>query len=355
MRIKSPLSNLSETINQIKESAAQYRTTLQQNEAATRAVLIDPILQALGWDTANIYMVEVEKGLDQLFADYALYDRNGNVGLIVEAKKLGTNLNDKAITMSMFKYAHNFGTKRIFLTDGLIWQYVTIGEPGDIAIDSRNFTEDNALDCAAYLVERLDAARFWPEEESIDELAQRISQLESNLTTLQKEITQLKGPQANDQTLARTPVSITTMPVKTPLPPASPLNTPSEAAFVDLAHVGDIRKSIPSFLRLPDGTTLKVRRWKDVLLECCKLALSTNPNIPVPLPDRAGKKVKLINWVRPGQGLAFVEEQYKGQTIYIYTNYDANNCVVNAIHVLRQVPSSSHNMNPGVIFQRYEQ
>jgi hypothetical protein len=352
VRIRSPLSNLSETINQIKESAAQYRTTLQGSEAATRAVLIDPILQALGWNTANVYMVEIEKYLDKSFVDYALYDRNGNVGLIVEAKSLGTNLNDKSITMSMVKYAYNFGTKRIFLTDGLIWQYVTIGEPGDIDISTTNFSEDNSVDCAAFLVERLDAARFWPDEDTINEFVQRITQLESDLTTLQKEISQLKELPAHGYLIAQSPMPMTPTLITTPPTPDSPLNTPEDETFVDLAKVGYIAKTVPSLLRLSDGTILKVRRWKDVLVECCKLALSTNPNIPIPLPDRVGKKVKLINWVRPGQGLAFVEEEYKGQTIYVYTNYDANNCVANAVHILRYVPESVKKTYAGVVFHK---
>ena len=29
---------------------------------------------------------------------------------------------------------------------------------------------------------------------------------------------------------------------------------------------------------------------------------------------------------------------YNGQTIFIYVNYDANNCVANARYVLQQVP-----------------
>lgn len=53
MRIQSPLSNLCEVLRQINDSAAQYQATLKKNEAATRAVLIDPLLRALGWDIAN--------------------------------------------------------------------------------------------------------------------------------------------------------------------------------------------------------------------------------------------------------------------------------------------------------------
>ena len=109
MRVVSPLSNLSDVLSQVKSSAARYAITLSKNEAATRAVLIDPILRALGWDTANTSMVEVEKTLLQTRADYALYDINGDVKVVVEAKQLGDNLNQQSVVLSWVNYAFRFG------------------------------------------------------------------------------------------------------------------------------------------------------------------------------------------------------------------------------------------------------
>jgi len=122
MQFKSPLSNLSEVLVQIQESANLYRETLKKNESATRAVLIDPILRALGWDTANTNMVEVEKTMDNVRADYALYDSNAIPRIIVEAKALGTNLEQKQLVMTLVSYAFSFGLTDVFLTDGLVLQ-----------------------------------------------------------------------------------------------------------------------------------------------------------------------------------------------------------------------------------------
>jgi hypothetical protein len=345
VRIKSPLTSLSETISQVKESAEQYRDTLQRNEAATRAVLIDPILRALGWDTANIYMVEVEKSLEQTRVDYALYDRNASVGLVVEAKPLATNLNDNSITMNIVKYAYVYNTQQIFLTDGLIWKHVTITGPGNMPIEVIDFTKDTNVDCASFLVQRLDAARFWPEEQTIDELAQRIAQLESNLATLQKVVSQLTGPSTANPD-----------PVKSPPSPESSLSNPpsvgptKNSGFVNLDAVRDATKTAPSLLRLPDGTEVKVNRWRDVLRECCKFALTNNPHIPIPLPDRAGKKVRLLDTVKPPSGISFVQEEYNNQKIFLYVNYDANNCISNALYILKQAPVAVQKMKAAVIF-----
>ncbi len=95
MRYQSPLGNLRDVLLQIQESANLYKITLKKNEAATRSVLIDPILRALGWNTANTNMVEVEKTLDNVRADYVLFDINQIPRIIIEAKSLNTRSGSK--------------------------------------------------------------------------------------------------------------------------------------------------------------------------------------------------------------------------------------------------------------------
>ena len=45
---QSPLANLGGVLRIVRESAISYAPTLRKNEAATRAVLVDPVLRALG-------------------------------------------------------------------------------------------------------------------------------------------------------------------------------------------------------------------------------------------------------------------------------------------------------------------
>lgn len=326
MRIQSPLSNICEVLKQVTNSAIQYQTTLKKNEAATRAVLIDPILRALGWDTANTYMVEVEKSLSSTRVDYALYDNNNEVKVVIEAKSLYTNLNQNDITMNLITYAFTYGIQEIFLTDGVIWQHFTTFKPGNIETKTIDLRTDDHVDCAAYLVQRLDAAKFWPEEQTIDTLAQQIAQLENALATLQKEFIQ-------SRTILHEQVS-------SPIINQSYVAPPSTVApnYIPLDKLQNITGKKPSYLRLPDGTEVKIKVWKDVLRECCKYALQHNGNIPIPLPDKSGRKVYLLSKARPAVGISYVEEQYQGQPIFIYVNYDANHCVSNAIHVLTLLP-----------------
>jgi len=193
MRIQSPLSHLSEILKQVVISAKQYHTTLSTNEAATRAVLIDPVLRALGWDTANVHMVEVEKYHQHNRLDYALNDNHKQIQIIIEAKSLGTNLEKNDLIMSLVNYAFVFKLRYIFLTDGLTWMHFTDFQPGNIKIPRiLNLASDNLIDCAGYLVQHLDAAKFWPMGEDIDDLAQKVQHLETQLDAVQQELERIK-------------------------------------------------------------------------------------------------------------------------------------------------------------------
>ena len=339
MRIQSPLSNLSEVLRQVNASAKLYQATLASNEAATRAVLIDPILRALGWDTANTSMVEVEKTLGKSRVDYALYDSNSNVRIIIEAKPFNANLSQPDIILSLVQYAFTFKLQDIFLTDGIVWHHYTNFQPGNVGTNKvLDFAHDDPVECAAYLVQALDAAKHWAEQQTIDTLAQQIAQLESTVATLQRDLVQLQ----QSLTLPAAPKPILPVPL-----PKLDTNT---GTLIPLNQVVPSAQRKPTRLRLPDGTILKIEKWKDILRECCKFALDSNPSIPIPLPDRAGKKVSLFHTLKPPLGISYLTEQYNGQTIFIYVNYDANNCIANAIHVLKQVPASLLVAEPAVSF-----
>ena len=339
MPFQSPLSNLSEVLMQIRDSAGQYQKTLTKNEAATRAVLVDPILRALGWDIANTNMVEVEKTHNNVRADYALYDTNQIPKIIIEAKSLGSNLTKQNIVMSLVNYAFNFKLNDVFLTDGLTWHHFNEFTPGKLhptkVLDIAN---DEPVLIAAYLVQHIDAAKFWPIEETIDALTQRVEQLESVVQTLSKQLLvsqQPTSPQSTPQTnhLAQ---SI-----------ASP-----KQSFIDLDKISNPAGKKPSAFRLPDGTILDIHAWKDVLVESCKFVLENNPSIPIPFPDRIGKKISLFDLTAPTKGVSYVTQDYNGKTIYIYTNYDSVNCIENALYILKKAPTSLDKNTPAITFRK---
>ena len=82
------LEPLVSTIETIKERIDAHGPALRENEIRTRMALIDPLLQALGWDTANPAMVAPEYSAGNGRADYALLNGAVNPVAFIEAKHL---------------------------------------------------------------------------------------------------------------------------------------------------------------------------------------------------------------------------------------------------------------------------
>ncbi len=83
------LDDLVQTIEVLRERVSRYSSDLSKNEIRTRAVLIDPMLKALGWDAADPVVVTVEYEVPPGRADYGLRRGLDNAPVIlIEAKKL---------------------------------------------------------------------------------------------------------------------------------------------------------------------------------------------------------------------------------------------------------------------------
>lgn len=337
MKIKSPLANFTVVLGQVKDSADQYFDTLSANESSTRAALIDPILRTLGWDTANPFMVEVERPIDKGRVDYALYSVDQEIQIIVEAKKLGTVLDDKDIYLSLINYAFSSAVPDLFLTDGLIWLHYNSMDihPGSQEPTKRlSLKDDDLVEIAAYLVQRLDAARYWPEDKDVDELSQNINQIESDINALQQEVARIRKStpegilQAYEIQAAERSVEEMTL----------------------LSEVDNATGTKPTSLRLPDKTVVSVRTWTDVLVQCCLFTLDRNPNIRLPLKDAAGRKVNLLTFNRPPKGITYFETEYQGEQIFVYTNYDSNNCIRNSLHILSRLPRDLQQGETAVLY-----
>lgn len=108
----------SEVLAQLRERVAQYRGR-PIGEENTKAVLIAPLLRALGWDTENLDEVRLEyrrRPADKP-VDYALF-MLGAPRLFVEAKGLGENLDDRKWASQIISYATVAGVGWAVLTDG---------------------------------------------------------------------------------------------------------------------------------------------------------------------------------------------------------------------------------------------
>ena len=116
-----PLEKLLLLVETLKARIEKHGDALKGSEALTRYTLIDPLLRALGWDTADPSLVIPEFKSGKGWADYALLEGDGKPAMMIEAKSLGTPLHDEARTKGI-TYCIALGTKYFALTDGNRWE-----------------------------------------------------------------------------------------------------------------------------------------------------------------------------------------------------------------------------------------
>lgn len=115
------MNKLIQTIEMIRQKLPSLRRR-SLKEMPTRTIVIDPILESLGWDVRDPDEVELEyPTVDGKAVDYAL-KLNKKPVLLVEAKALDDALDDvKAITQ-VVGYAANDGIVWCVLTNGIKWR-----------------------------------------------------------------------------------------------------------------------------------------------------------------------------------------------------------------------------------------
>ena len=84
-------ARIAEAIKALKQTRDAHEEYLSGHETRTRQLLIDPLLEALGWDVRNPAQVHLEYKGSLGKPDYALLS-HGKVVVLIEAKRLGESL-----------------------------------------------------------------------------------------------------------------------------------------------------------------------------------------------------------------------------------------------------------------------
>lgn len=124
------LDELVSMIETLQRRIREHGPRLRENETRTRMALIDPLLQTLGWDTADPGMVIPEYNVSRQSADYALLGHDGKPAATVEAKKLGESL--ETHKMQMLNYSNASGVAYAGLTDGNHWELYEVFKRGPL-------------------------------------------------------------------------------------------------------------------------------------------------------------------------------------------------------------------------------
>ena len=125
------MNDLRETIKRCSERLDRHRRPNQRvGEQNTKVMLVEPVLQALGWDLFNPEEVNREyrrRGTDNP-VDYALLLLR-TPRLFVEAKGLGENIDDPRWANQTISYAAVAGVEWVALTDGAQWRIYNAHAP----------------------------------------------------------------------------------------------------------------------------------------------------------------------------------------------------------------------------------
>jgi hypothetical protein len=375
-------------------------TPAPPNEAATCSWVIEPLLKAIGYALREIEP-RVRDSNSQ-FPDYAILPGTPATWYL-EAKCWDAPLEDRHAQQAL-NYANQNGRRWVVLTNGQLWRLYDNQIQG---------TAPDKLVAEATLDDLASSERFLQaisrESVTTGNLA-RFARLFRLAGVLGLQLRDQNSPavralwsnlrrQPGLEALTRADITEYLMILGAAMPPAAPPPAPPDAADIPDEEIrepapqppvtGDVAslpaqlvpaakraKSAgedetggewqplraveasgtmgfkPISLRLPNGEVVPVRSWSQLLAQACKYVLAANPGLPVPLADRSGKRVSLISPVRPPSNLRSEPAAVSDSTVFVYVNYDADNCVANALHVLNYTPTNGANVEPAVLIRR---
>ena len=285
------LEALHELIETLQARIAEHGPALQQSEALTRYALIDPLLRGLGWDTGDPSQVLVEYRSDAGQADYALFGESPKPQVIVEAKKLGTHL-DQKVRLQVTGYCQEEGVPFAVITDGRLWEIYDIYQP--VAMKDSIVTALDLGDEAAKLC--LEALALWRPSVAAGKVKTGSPPL------VDAQASAAEAPAAQN--------------------PASQFS--NDGPWHRLSEFTPQPKTKPAVLMLPDKREIKVSTWSQLVMEVVERAKSTGTITDTQLPIRFGSaKSNFIHSRNDrGNGQRFATSQ-NVESWHVNLNYNA--------------------------------
>ncbi len=278
------LNDLVQTIKTLKERITAHAPELRRNEIRTRAVLIDPMLAALGWPVSDPSAVVVEYEVGGGRADYALLRRvDDRPTLVIEAKKYDEPLD--AHRMQLLTYALGQGIPYGCLTDGNRWQVYDIfaavrsGEPQPLdqrcRLDITIAADPPARSALALL-------GIW----------------RPNLQT-DGQLVEASYPFLMDA-LSQSPLE-PAPPIEPPTPTMEVASAPGWTSLTDNFEVK--HRPAPSEMQFPGSPAIAVRSWRGMVVEIAlwlhEQGLLSRQNCQIPRGERSNRVIFSLNGMHP--------------------------------------------------------
>ena len=316
-----PLESLLEMVETLRERIDVHGAALRQSEALTRYALIDPLLRELGWNTEDPALVMPEYRLGRGYADYALL-RDGRPMIMVEAKKLGTSLQEAAT--QGIGYCIEDGIAYFAVTDGKQWEIYETHKMAPIAEKLTvqfDLTHSSAETC-------LKALALW-----------RPNVIGGNISVGQSPIAEIVLGRLTERPITERAI---TRPQIVDQSVGQPTKTAATNALVwtPLSELNPQPRSKPAEILLPDGSKEVTGSWAQ-LITCVTHWLYDNnklnlSDLPIQRPG-ATRRYIVANIPKHPNGNDFVQPRPKGtSSLYVETGDNARKLVDNACFIIKR-------------------
>ena len=311
------LDELVKTIETLKERISEHRTVLQGSEAQTRMSLIDPLLRALGWETADPTLVRPEFVLSTGRADYALLGPDQKPAAIIEAKRLDEPLGTTDRHMQMLTYAVASNVDNAVLTDGNQWVMYRVFERQE---DKRRILNIS--------IEREDTAKA-----ALNLLLLWRRNLESGQPIAASEPIVGVEPQEPKTTIVDDTSYFNIRREEESAPPIPDEDEPAiqNAAWILLTNL-DAQKGgkCPPKVRFPNEPERNIRNWTGLLTEVAKWLVrigALTPNRSPVTEHRRSGFCTVNSEPRHLNGINFVRYEPLDNDLFLEVNFSAPDCV----------------------------
>ena len=285
------LESLLELVETLKARIDEHGDQLRQSEALTRYVLVDPLLRELGWNTEDPSLVIPEYQSGHGRADYALLG-DGKPVMMVEAKKLGTQLQDSVLSQGI-NYCLMEGTNYFSVTDGQRWEVYETHKA--VPIDQKRVVEfDVEQSLSAHVC--MKALTLWRPS------------VQTGFSAPGPEL-----PKSGGTT-----------------------NPPPPGDWVPLTQIEVSKDMKPIELRFPDDACVPVQYWYSLMTESTNW-LVYNGNLAhgfLPIQS-AGKYLVSTTPTHPNGAQMTSGKEVAG--VWVETNYNRSTCIKNAIAIINSV------------------
>ena len=326
-----PLDDLTGVIETLQQRIRQHGPiTLRANETRTRMALIDPLLCALGWNTADPALVTPEYRVDVGWADYALHGLGTQPIAIIEAKRLGSIV-DNHLEQAV-GYCIQQGIAYAGVTDGSHWQLYRTFEP--VPLVDKLVLDIHIADAPAHQ-SALQLLLLWRPNLASGQPMPASAPILAALT--ESETAHIATP-----IVAEPPVPTS---VPTPL-----LATPVSAGLVRLADVKPEKGKNPQgYIRLPNGEERSISDWVDVIAVIGAWLYSEQRLHPdnCTLANSNSSRAQYITHTRPihKTGREFKRPTELGRNVFIEKSWGHSGMIKVAVKLLQHC-----GVNPADVF-----